>query len=217
MVEGKVISIGNVAYCMGMSSKKLHRWYMDVLSGYREAQQSGSLTKDDLIITEQGKKKALRVPIYEARHIGPQMCIDEKNINGECYTILSNAQTNKIALMAHTLKTKHLARLLSKMDTSGVKSVSRDMAHNYDWLVRQSFFNAYHVLDKYHVVKQGLDAVQSIRISLRQAELTKRREYQEKYPKSKYEEVQHANGDTTLQLLARSPVFIFGTPSNFFG
>ena len=172
---------------------------MEVLSGYREAQQSGSLTKDDLIITEQGKKKTLRVPIYELRHMGPQMCIDEKNINGECYTILSNAQTNKIALMAHTLKTKHLARLLSKMDTSGVKSVSRDMAHNYDWLVRQSFFNAYHVLDKYHVVKQGLDAVQSIRISLRQAELTKRREYQEKYPKSKYEEVQHANGDTTLQ------------------
>jgi hypothetical protein len=48
LVEGKVISIGNVAYVLGMAVKKLHRWYQNVLSGFKQAEEQGHIGKDDL-------------------------------------------------------------------------------------------------------------------------------------------------------------------------
>lgn len=187
-----------------MSSKRLHRWYQDVLSGYREAVLNGTIFKDDLHIKQKGKKLIIRVPIRKPEHLGKYMAIDEKNIDGSTYTILSNRETGKIALMAKTLKTNLLAELLKGMNNFNVRSLTRDMAMNYDWLGRQVFMNAYHVIDKFHVIKHALDALQSIRIRYRQIELTKRREYKKNNPKNKYFEVIYENGDSTLQLLARA-------------
>lgn len=209
MVEGKIISIGNVAYCLGMSGKKLHRWYKEVLSGYEQALQQGQLGKENLVVTERGEKKTIGVPICNPDHLGEYMAIDEKNINGRCYTVLSNRQTNKIMLMADTLKSQYLLRILPQLEFSKVVSLTRDMAQNYEWFGRQAFVKAYHVVDKFHVIKHGLDALQSIRICHRQEELSKRRKAQQERPKKKYPELIYENGDTTLQLLARSRGLLF--------
>ena len=180
MIEGKVISIGNVAYVLGMSAKKLHRWYQEVLSGFTQAQEQGEIGKDDLAVYGDGQYTEIAVPIIAQEHLGSQMGIDEKTINGTCYTILSNRQTNKIALMAATLKSDYLMQLIVKHFTvekcMEVKSLTRDMAENYNWLGRQAFMNAYHVIDKFQVVKNILEQLQAIRIRYRQEELAKRRE-----------------------------------------
>ena len=55
MVEGKVISIGNVAYVLGMAVKKLHRWYQNVLSGFKQAEEQGHIGKDDLEVYQDGQ------------------------------------------------------------------------------------------------------------------------------------------------------------------
>ena len=107
MVEGKPISIGNVAYVLGMCSKKLQRWYQQVLSGFTEAQENGEIGKHNLITKEEGIEKEITVPILEPDNLGTKMAIDEKTIDGVCYTILSNRNTSKIALMAATLKTEN--------------------------------------------------------------------------------------------------------------
>ena len=216
MVEGKPISIGNVAYVLGMSSKKLHRWYQQVLSGFTEAQENGEIGKHNLTVKEKGREKEITVPILEPENLGVQMAIDEKTINGVCYTILSNRNTNKIALMAATLKTERLIELLSKFNLDKrmqVKSLSRDMASNYDWLGRQAFMNAYHVIDKFHVIKNIIEQLQAVRIRYRQEELSKRREA--KQNKELYNEVNFTNGDTTLQLLARSRGLLFLFPQQW--
>jgi len=193
-----------------MSVKKLHRWYQEVLSGFTQAVADGEIGKHNLKVKEQGKNIEIRVPILEEKNLGKQMAIDEKTINGTCYTILSNRNTNKIALMADTLKVSYLMKLITKFDvekTMKVNSLTRDMASNYDWFGRQAFMNAYHVTDKFHIVKHVMEQLQSIRIRYRQEELRKRR--LAKQNKEHYAETNYINGDTTLQLLARSRGLLF--------
>lgn len=144
------------------------------------------------------------------------MAIDEKTIDGTGYTILSNRQTSKIALMASTFKVKHLIKLVSRFDIEKrmqVESLSRDMASNYDWFGRQAFMNAYQVVDKFHVIKHAVEQLQAVRIRYRQQELAIRREAAKN--KQRYTEEVLSNGDTTLQLLARSRGLLFSSPDKW--
>jgi len=216
LVESKPISIGNVAYVLGMSSKKLHRWYQEVLSGFDQANRTGELDKYNLSIREQGESKEIMVPIFEESNLGEYMAVDEKSLDGKLYTILSNRETGKIALMAETIKTKYLVKIASGFNINKrmkVRSLSRDMATHYQWFGRQAFMNAYHVADKYHVLKHIMEQVQASRIYFRQLELSKRREANKN--KKKYQEVTYENGDSTLQLLARSRGLLFRFPSQW--
>ena len=104
MVEGKPISIGNIAYVLGTDAKRLDRWYKDYLSGFREAERDGRIYQDDIEVRREGVRKKIRVPILKESNVGSYMAIDEKTIDGVCYTIISNRETSKIALMADTLK-----------------------------------------------------------------------------------------------------------------
>ncbi len=201
---------------LGMNSKKLQRWYQQVLSGFTQALNDGTLDRDNLSVEHQGKVKKIAVPILKEENLGSQMAVDEKNINGTGYTILSNRQTNKIALMASTFKTDELMQIIENFDIEKrmqVKSLSRDMAPNYDWLGRQAFMNAYHIIDKFHVIKNLMEQLQAIRIRYRQSELAKRREAHQS--NQKYIETKLSNGDTTLQLLARSRGLLFKVPDKW--
>jgi transposase len=212
LVEGKPISIGNVAYVIGINSKKLFRWYKDHLSGFSEAERDGSLTKYDI----RTRDEHISVPILKPENMGPKMAVDEKTIDGTCYTVLSNRETNKIAMMAATLQTKELAKLFKHFDITDrmkVKSLTRDMAPNYDWLGRQMFMNCYQVIDKFHVIKNAMEQLQAIRIELRQKALAKRREAKEQG--IVYQEEVFSNGDTELQLLARSRGLLFITQNKW--
>jgi len=216
LVEGKPISIGNVAYVLGMSSKKLQRWYQQVLSGFSKAVENGETEKHNLRVRDRGKTREVVVPILKEKNLGEQMAVDEKNINGVTYTILSNRKTSKIALMASTLKVNELMQLLKEFDVEKrmqVRSLSRDMAANYDWLGREAFMNAYHVIDKFHVIKHVMDQLQSTRIRYRQQELARRRKAEK--AKQKYTEATFPNGDTVLQLLARSRGLLFSLPNEW--
>ncbi len=208
--------MGNIAYVLNMNAKKLHRWYKEYLSGFTQARAAGEIGKHNLLIKQQGVLKNIAVPIFEPKNLGEFIAIDEKTINGQIYTIISNRKTNKIILMAATIKTSELMKILQEIDLEKrmqVKSLSRDMAQNYDWLGRQAFMNAYHVVDKFHVIKNTMEQLQAIRIQYRQQELTKRREA--KANKQDYPEIELPNGDTVLQLLARSRGLLFLLPNEW--
>lgn len=174
---------------MGMSSKKLFRWYKDVLSGYKSPGHQRHLQKTRASRSP-GKPSAkspvspdLKIPIFNEKNMGSTICIDEKNINGDCYTIVSNPETNKIVLMVNTLRASQIVYLMrsniSQEALFAVSCVTRDMAPNYDWVARELFPNAYQVADKFHVVKNIIDQVQSVRIRYRQELLRKQRELEE--------------------------------------
>lgn len=152
--------------------------------------------------------------------MGAHMAVDEKYINGEFYTLLTNGETGKIALMAATTKAAQLDKAMSEFGDKrfDVKIFTRDLAPNYDWFGREQFMNAAHVADKFHVLKNGFDALQDLRIYYRQKQLTMRREAYEVYKikkkenpnlKFEYTETKLKNSDTHRQLLSRSQYLLY--------
>jgi len=82
-------------------SKKLWRWYHDNLSGFRLATAVKERHQHDFVVkTKNGKSKNIRVPILEVYNLGADMAIDEKQIGGDFYKILTNRKSGKIALLA---------------------------------------------------------------------------------------------------------------------
>ncbi|MDP2362610.1 MAG: transposase, partial [Ignavibacteria bacterium] len=110
------------------------------------------------------------MPIVKPENMGIHMAVDEKYINGSFYTLLTNGDTGKIALMAATTKASQLAKAMTTFADKlfEVKIFTRDLAANYDWFGREQFMNAAHVADKFHVLKNGFDALQDLRIYYRQ-------------------------------------------------
>lgn len=220
---------------MGMSPKKLFRWYKDILSGYKGPAHQRHLQKTGALRSPGSSAKSpvspdLKIPILNEKNMGSTICIDEKNINGDCYTIVSNPETNKIVLMVNTLRTSQIVHILrsniSQEARFAVACVTRDMASNYDWVARELFPNAYQVADKFHVVKNIIDQVQGVRIRYRQELLRKQRELEEasrKQPKLQPDpKIQRelkdlkkelTNGDSMLQLLQRSKGLLHKLPN----
>jgi len=175
-------------------------------------------------ITEE--KNSIDVPILKPENIGEHMAVDEKYINGEFYTLLTNGQTGKIALMAATTKNALLSQAMRKFEQTlfNVKIFTRDLASNYDWFGRENFMNAAQVADKFHVLKHAFEALQDIRIYYRQKLLTKRREAYEDYKIKKkkmpdlifqYNETKLPNKETHRQLLARSQYLLYKEKENW--
>ncbi len=219
-----------------MSSKKLFRWYKDILSGYkgsahqRHLQKTGASPSRSKSSAKSTVSSDLKIPILNEKNMGSTICIDEKNINGDCYTIVSNPETNKIVLMVNTLRASQIVHILrsniSQEARFAVACVTRDMASNYDWVARELFPNAYQVADKFHVVKNIIDQVQGVRIRYRQELLRKQRELEEasrKQPKLQPDpKIQRelkdlkkelTNGDSMLQLLQRSKGLLHKLPN----
>lgn len=216
---------------VGVAHGKLYRWYKDHLSGFTKPDSQKKLHQHDIVRSETdrktGKPEVVRVPILKSENMGPDMCIDEKYIGGEFYTLLANRQTGKIALMAGTQNTVELCELMVKFELDkrfGVKYLTRDLLNAYDWTGRQMFLNAEHIADKFHILQHLFDAVQSIRIYHRNVYLTKRRQAYEAFKAKEAERkrncqsmnetfhpavFQHKeerleNGETNRELLARS-------------
>ena len=138
---------------------------------------------------------------------------------GELYTFVTNKNTkvrNKKSVVAviNGTEAKTIQAVLEKLPLdkrNQVKEVSMDMARNMSLAARNSFSNSSQVIDRFHVVKLVLDAMQHIRVSFRwkaiaeeNAAIKQAREKGEKY----YPEIL-SNGDTLKELLARSRYLLY--------
>ena len=153
----------------------------------------------------------MAVPILKQENLGPDMAVDEKQVDKEMFTILSNRKTGKIALMAQTMKVKELLSLTDKFNDEkrwAVKTVTCDLSPGYDWFIRQAFIKATPVADKFHIIKHAMESLNDHRIRLKQTYLTAWRNECEKQGK-KLPHLKLQNGETTLELLARSRYLLF--------
>lgn len=208
---------------LGLCGKKIYNWYRDTLSGFTDAETERELHRHDmtdrsLIDKKTGKAKIIPVPVFAPENIGENMALDDKNIGGEGYTVLSNKDTGEIALLAMTTKAAILCEILNKIHASllfKVKTITKDLAQNYDWVARTVFLNAVRIADKFHVVTLGMEALQAVRIRYRQERLRFERERKEGWKKAgkKIKDLPApevlGNGDTHPELLARSRYLLF--------
>lgn len=156
-------------------------------------------------------------------NIGKHLSLDETAFsNGDLYTILTNKQAKgkkgAIVAMVKGTKAEVVIKVLSKLtlkNRSRVQEVTLDMAGNMGLIVRQSFPNATLVIDRFHVQKLALDALQEIRIKHRWEALDKESDEieQSRNKNVKYNPEVFSNGDTLKQLLARSRYLLY-TSSN---
>ena len=219
-------NITTISASLCVNYKKTWNWYRNYLSGFTKKETQLNSHKYDFVVKKSGVKKTIRVPILKVENFGVNMAIDEKQIGKEMHTILSNRDTNKIALLARTIKAEHLVQLTQHFNFKGfeVKTITRDLSNTYDWVSRQVFMNASHIADKFHIIKHLLDAHQAVRIRYRQVLLSEKRNKLEQHKqkeKERRKECKKAgipfkrkqikddnytynNGETALELLARS-------------
>ncbi len=170
------------------------------------------------------------------KNIGPNLSIDETSLSdGELYTIVSNkdAHGRKGAIVAIVQGTKveDVVTALQKIlwwERAKVLEVTMDFSESMHSIVKQCFPYATITIDRFHVQKDCLEAVQQIRIKhrreaqradveareqhrLRNKANAERRKKGKKDPRGrkpnrrneKYEPPRLENGDTVCELLSR--------------
>lgn len=191
---------------------QLERQYKEHLSDYAEWKES-----------DEGKHAENW--IVRPDNVGPRLSIDETSLSdGELYTIVTNkdAHGREHALVAIVLGTKS-EDVITALQTipeevrSKVNEITLDLSSSMRKIARQSFPNVTQVIDRFHVQKLALEALQEMRIDFRwnaihreNELLEKAREAQKRGEDDKsYEPKVYDNGDTERQLLARSRYLLF--------
>ena len=232
-MDSSPLNITSFGKALRLKGSSIYRWYRDVLSSY--AQDGGaSVHENDIKVGNPGKQKTIDVPIFEEANFGEKMAIDEKHIGEDFYTIISNRQTGKIAMLCNSYKFTELEHVMLNHPSvlKKVKSVTRDFSGLYQKFCSQLFPCAVQIGDKFHVIRHLMEANQAIRIKYRQKELEKRRlalkifkqseksRMEEcertgqvfKHKKFQYKEQRLENGETPMELLARSRYLLFKFP-----
>lgn len=169
---------------MSLQPKTLYHWYRNYLSDYKPDidnrrwhpkylenvnEQTGEITK--------GKP----LYVFKPENIGPKMSIDDKAIGHEGFSILSNGETGKIAMMIESCKSAEVSQAISLFgtDLNKVESISCDMAAGYLNVCSQEMPRAKVVIDKFHVIQYVYDAVLDVRTRIKKElseQLTKGKE-----------------------------------------
>jgi len=155
-----------------LKPKYLYQVYRFALSDYEpdKAAKKWGDKKVDRVDRDTSEVKGERtVYICESNNVGPYMCLDDKEINGKTFTILSNLQTGKIALMIDSIQSKELGQALRYLGASitMIQMINCDMAPGYLKFIRENLPQAQIVIDKFHVIKHVYDAVQQTRLLIR--------------------------------------------------
>jgi transposase len=203
-VDTRTDTMSNIASYYGVNSQKLQRHYKHKVSGFKEWKQL---------------PHAEEYLIYP-QNITDQLSIDEVSLSkGELYTFVTNKNTkvrNKKSIVAVIAGTdaKTIQSVLENIPLEKrkqVKEVSRDMARNMGLAAEHSFPNSKSVIDRFHVVRLVMDAMQHIRVSLRWKAIEEENTAikQAKENKEKYCPYIYSNGDTLKELLARSRYLLY--------
>ena len=109
------------------------------------------------------------------KNLGSRLSLDETAFsNGDLYTILTNKKAKgkkgAIVAMVKGTKAETVIKIFCKIPVkqrNKVKEITLDMAGNMGLIVKKSFPKATLVIDRFHVQKLALDALQEIRIKHR--------------------------------------------------
>ena len=188
---------------------KFERQYKEHLSGFNEWDQLGH---------------AEEWMVFE-RNVGERLSIDETSLSkGELYTIITNkdAHGGKGTLVAMVRGTKaetviNAVKHMGEDSREKVMEVTMDLSESMRKIVEVCFPKATRVIDRFHVQKLALEAVQEIRIKRRweaidadnKAKAVAKRNGEDYVPYT------FDNGDTRKELLARSRHLLFKSPEKW--
>ena len=186
-----------------VNGKKFRRQYKKSLSDFKEWQQKPHA--EDYILYPENCSSALS--------------LDEVALSdGELYSVLTSKKAKGrkgsiVAIVKGTQSERVTDELLkiNKKTRKKVTEITLDMAGSMKLIAKRCFPNAIQIIDRFHVQKLAIEAVQEMRINLRwkaiEEENTTLSEAKRKGIKPIIEVFE--NGDTLKQLLARSRYLLY--------
>lgn len=196
--------MSNIASYYLVNCQKLQRHYKKKVSGFNQWNQL-SHAEDYLLYPN---------------NITDKLSIDEVSLSkGELYTFVTNKNTkvrNKRSVVAviNGTEAQTIQEVLEKISIekrNQVKEVSMDMARNMGIAVKKSFPNSISVIDRFHVVKLVMDAMQHLRVKLRWQAIDQENAAIKlaKEKGEKYHSIVLSNGDTPKELLVRCRYLLY--------
>jgi transposase len=226
------LNITSFGKALQIRGPTIYRWYRDVLSDY--AKDKKVMHKHDVV---KATGQTIEVPILEEKNFGDKMCIDEKNIGEDLCTIISNRNTGKVAMICKSIVFSEIKEVFRPYEhvLKKIKSITRDFSSLYEKVCTELMPDALQVGDKFHVIRNLMEAHQAVRIRYRQKELEKRRKALHEFKDSEherlleceragtrfiagkfhYKEERMANGETMLEVLSRSRYLLFKYPNQW--
>jgi len=182
----------------GINGKKFRRQYKKSLSEFKDWNQK-SHAQDYILYPE---------------NFTSQLSLDEVALSqGELYTVLTSkhakGRKGSIVGIIKGTRSEEVIDKILKINRElrlKVKEITLDMAGSMKLIAKKCFPNATQVIDRFHVQKLAIEAVQELRIQYRWEAIDKENESlknaKESHVKTNIEIFE--NGDTRKQLLARS-------------
>jgi hypothetical protein len=216
LIDNKPVNFATVGYILNINSKRLYSWYRKYLSGYTEAQSSGEWGRHDFISYHGREPCRSRVPVLKPENFGAEMSIDEKMLDEDFFTVMTNRNTGKIALLAQTIRADELIKLISKIPhiQNLPKNITCDLSPTYEKFCKTVFPQATQIADKFHVIKSAMEALQAVRIRLKQSYLASLPK-DKKERKAVEETSRLINLETPSEMLSRSHYLLFKRPQEW--
>lgn len=175
------------------------------------------------------------VPVFRPEDVGEHMAVDEKYIGQEFYTVLTNADTGRIAMMCRSMDYPTLVVALLRFGCEvldRVKTVTRDLSTTFESVCTMVFPGAVQTADKFHVVMHLTKALQDYRVRLKkEAERQEKKvakDHAAKYKanaakpvgdrlpmKKKYRVPTLPNGETRAEMLHRCRYLLYKSPQDW--
>lgn len=223
-MDTEPITAQSLARPYHLVSDEFERAYKDHLSGFREWEQ-----------TPEGQT-ATDVMLFP-HNAGANLSIDETSLsNGELYTIVSNKEAHgkkgTLVAMVQGTKADEVAAHIQKLpfyERAKATEITMDFSDSMHSIVQQCFPHATITIDRFHMQKLAIDALQELRVQhrreARKADVEAREQHRlrnkrnaanrkkgKKDPRGRkpnraneqYHPATLENGDTMLELLARS-------------
>jgi transposase len=169
-----------VARMFGLLPGTLQYWYQNFLSDYLPDIENKKWPAQKIETADRttGEIKEKPVYIFKKENLGEKMSIDDKAIGDDVFTILSNHDTGRIAMMVESTKAEEVEQAMELFgnELHKVKNISMDMSPTYALVAGNLMPRATQVIDKFHVMKYVYDAVKEVRNRIRKelaAALTK--------------------------------------------
>jgi transposase len=158
----------------------LQYWYKNYLSDYIPDIEKAKWppAKIETVDRSTGEVKEKPVYILKKENLGERMSIDDKAIGHDGFTIFSNHDTGKIALLVESTNAEEVECAMEHFghELNKVKNISMDMSPTYSLVADNLMPRSTQVIDKFHVMKYVYDAVSEVRIKIKKnlaASLTK--------------------------------------------
>ena len=167
-----------------------------------------------LTVDEQTGEILREKPLYvfKPENLGQMMNIDDKQIGRDGFTILSNTQTGKIAMMIESTRSEEVEGALELFGDAlqQVESISCDMSPTYLKACRVILPAAQVVVDKFHVMQYVYDAVGEVRLGIK-------KELSEGLSKGKHKTEGDKQILSDLEMLRRSRRLLTQSPDTWTG